>query len=706
MKILKRFIGLTLAVLMLSTLFVGQVFTAKALTPLPHLLQADEPWGSVLVGGATIARTGCGILSLSNSVGYLTGKRIDIVDCANWAYSVKGFNYYSNSLGTYRDTFYNKVEAKYGAEYGFTVDCGPNGSGYWLGATNTQLQNHLANGGVAIGHIPGHFIAIVDYNPETKMFHVLDSAPAAYRGTSSNRGDVWLSLTHLTTDTYEYKLDWFCLLTATGTPADEQDNEKEYLANAISAAQNKRYSDFGSAKLGEFRAAFNTAVDVYNNASSTSENYKVARTALESAMNYTNAISKGKSYTATASTRTDEWKDDGVRLTDGVKGSPETESKAYAGWQKKLEVVIDLGSAQSSNLYNLYLATNDDWGIKVPTESEFKLDVYASDSTNSGFSLVATTNELNGRASSGVWKLYRVNAVAANAVNARYIKFVITNNGTPGHIWIDEVEVASGEEYLDDMAYVTGVNQKIDSGMCSVFTPAFGAITAQNANIIYTSNIVVKWDSAAQAYVVTNVCYGTEALGESFTLGEGELLIAAHNHETGVATDAVVGSEENVKWFSQASVGDLVYLNGIDVANGKMSASPYIQVVHTAAEEPDNSGNENGNNNNNNENNNNNNGTIGGNAGDIKPNPDPNFKPDFDEEEEEFPSGDKVALGDVNASGDIDSMDYVLVKRAYFGTFELSESQLKSADVNASGDIDSMDYVLVKRAYFGTFSFN
>ena len=69
--------------------------------------------------------------------------------------------------------------------------------------------------------------------------------------------------------------------------------------------------------------------------------------------------------------------------------------------------------------------------------------------------------------------------------------------------------------------------------------------------------------------------------------------------------------------------------------------------------------------------------------------------------------GDEVGdymLGDVNESGEIDSMDYVLVKRAYFGTFDFNEKQFKSGDVNKSGDIDSMDYVLVKRAYFGTFT--
>ncbi len=65
----------------------------------------------------------------------------------------------------------------------------------------------------------------------------------------------------------------------------------------------------------------------------------------------------------------------------------------------------------------------------------------------------------------------------------------------------------------------------------------------------------------------------------------------------------------------------------------------------------------------------------------------------------------EIKVGDVNQSGEIDSMDYVLVKRAYFGTFSLSENQFELGDVNQSDEIDSMDYVLIKRAYFGTFAF-
>lgn len=56
--------------------------------------------------------------------------------------------------------------------------------------------------------------------------------------------------------------------------------------------------------------------------------------------------------------------------------------------------------------------------------------------------------------------------------------------------------------------------------------------------------------------------------------------------------------------------------------------------------------------------------------------------------------------GDVNQNGEIDAMDVTLIKRAYFGTYNLTEEQKKLADMNQNGKIDSMDYVLAKREYF------
>lgn len=67
---------------------------------------------------------------------------------------------------------------------------------------------------------------------------------------------------------------------------------------------------------------------------------------------------------------------------------------------------------------------------------------------------------------------------------------------------------------------------------------------------------------------------------------------------------------------------------------------------------------------------------------------------------------DKVELesqGDVNGDGVTNSSDYILVKRACFKTYELSEEEFARADINGSNNIDSSDYTLVKRIAFGTY---
>jgi len=59
--------------------------------------------------------------------------------------------------------------------------------------------------------------------------------------------------------------------------------------------------------------------------------------------------------------------------------------------------------------------------------------------------------------------------------------------------------------------------------------------------------------------------------------------------------------------------------------------------------------------------------------------------------------------GDINMNGKIDARDYLLLKRAYFGTFTI-ECPQEVADINGNGKIDARDYLLLKRAYFGTYT--
>jgi len=58
--------------------------------------------------------------------------------------------------------------------------------------------------------------------------------------------------------------------------------------------------------------------------------------------------------------------------------------------------------------------------------------------------------------------------------------------------------------------------------------------------------------------------------------------------------------------------------------------------------------------------------------------------------------------GDVDNSGEIDKMDYVMVKRHCFGTVELDTEQLAVANVNGDENVDKNDYLAIKRYCFGT----
>jgi len=62
-----------------------------------------------------------------------------------------------------------------------------------------------------------------------------------------------------------------------------------------------------------------------------------------------------------------------------------------------------------------------------------------------------------------------------------------------------------------------------------------------------------------------------------------------------------------------------------------------------------------------------------------------------------------VAKGDINNNDKIDARDYLLLKRAYFGTYNLT-CDLSVADINGNGKLDARDYLLLKRAYFGTYT--
>ncbi len=208
MKAFRRILSLVLVLSMLISIPMLTSKNVEALYSFTIQKQNVEKWRNVYVNSGSLYNTGCGIFSLINAVGCLTGKDMGVESVARWAYSVGGYNV-EGAEGTYRTVLYRKVEAKYGATYGFTLDCN-GGEGYWAGSSSSTLKNHLKNGGVAVGHVPNHFIAILEYNSTSNKYHIYDSYPTSSRGTLSSGGDCWVTPSQLASGSLY--LDWFCLL--------------------------------------------------------------------------------------------------------------------------------------------------------------------------------------------------------------------------------------------------------------------------------------------------------------------------------------------------------------------------------------------------------------------------------------------------------------------------------------------------------------
>lgn len=161
-----------------ETLFKFTIATLKNRRDYQVFSQYDPDWGRHKYGRSGIlASSACGILSLTNAVYALNGQFADPVKLADYAVRV-GYRVPNHGTST---GFFRGAAKKFGRTYGFAYA----GSTYSL----TTLKRHLQKGGTAIGHVPGHYIAIGDY--KNGKYLVLDCYAAAKRHTTPY-GD-WVS---------------------------------------------------------------------------------------------------------------------------------------------------------------------------------------------------------------------------------------------------------------------------------------------------------------------------------------------------------------------------------------------------------------------------------------------------------------------------------------------------------------------------------
>lgn len=157
--------------------------------------QAGQSWSSHYYGyasaadkkagrHATIGSGGCGVLAIVNAVYYMNGKFINPVTLAD--YSVDSGNRpYGGTSDNLTRSFCNAKGSSYGIK--FIKDA----------KTVADVRSNLQSGQVAVVHVKGHFVAVVDYNASTGQYLVLDSAPSSNRGTSGS-GYRWMTASQFT----------------------------------------------------------------------------------------------------------------------------------------------------------------------------------------------------------------------------------------------------------------------------------------------------------------------------------------------------------------------------------------------------------------------------------------------------------------------------------------------------------------------------
>ncbi len=125
-------------------------------------------------------------------------------------------------------------------------------------------------------------------------------------------------------------------------------------------------------------------------------------------------------------------------LTDGVTHADYYGDASMVGWsQVDVEIVIDLGSAQTVNGFKYYAFGGLD-GIELPSAVEV---LVSTDGTN-WTPVTTTAGEPVAIPSTLTWvtgSLYSVELTAASSAEAQYVKFVVTRNGP--FAFFTEIEV-------------------------------------------------------------------------------------------------------------------------------------------------------------------------------------------------------------------------------------------------------------------------
>lgn len=187
----KLFTGFIICILLLIFTFPATDCMAADITVYK---QKDSRWSNYAYGYAdtakkdptNIGRSGCGLLTYTNAVYYMTNGKVFINPTVLADFSLSN-GCRINGSGT-TSAIYKKFADSKGKKYGIA----------YVGeyTSYSKLKENLKKGYAAACHIPGkHWMCIADYSSSSDKYLLLDSEPSSSRGTTN--GYAWKTQSQL-----------------------------------------------------------------------------------------------------------------------------------------------------------------------------------------------------------------------------------------------------------------------------------------------------------------------------------------------------------------------------------------------------------------------------------------------------------------------------------------------------------------------------
>ncbi len=289
-----------------------------------------------------------------------------------------------------------------------------------------------------------------------------------------------------------------------------------------------------------------------------------------------NILSKGASYT-TEPNRVDYDNincDDGIRLTDGIKGVTNGANITYSSWDSSgVEIIIDLGSEQKFDLARVYAASSKSRGVGKPAKVKVSID------NGNGYEEIASSVGIKTENIGAEWVTYTLTAFTDTPVTAQKVKLTVEFNGNC--VWIDEAEVALRTNLPKNILYINKINETVGAGDTVVFTPAYGEILAsyEAGNIAWTTNVIAEANGDG-SYTVVSVSDGVGEATPSVVLQDNQILIAVHEWK-----DTIPASYNNRELARMLTVGSVIELAQVDVENATLGIASYAKAVDVVFDE-------------------------------------------------------------------------------------------------------------------------